>query len=486
MLTTTTIGSLGLGSMGKALNRPSRSLIDNYIASAMRRICSEMRRTGQSLLLAGMTATTLAAQSIQPAAELQLQKSELIAPASEQTLALVRLSAQVSPAGLTLAELEQLACQSNPSIKRFNALVAAARGDAFQAGRLPNPLVGYEGQQIGSKGQAEQHGLQVSQDIVRREKRSLDKSIAAQQIAVAEQQLAVQQWRVINDVRLAFYRVLSTQQQIATINELKEVAEKARDIAAQLFKAEEVAKTDVLLAEVEVQRAMLQQSDAELARQSAWQQLTAVVGQPIAMQPLEGDLFATETNIDFDQALATMTTQSPEVLALQAKIYQAQCVLQRQIVEPRPDVSVQGLYNFVDNGIDGRPDAGLAVAIPLPLWNRNEGAIQSARQQLVAAQQQLGQVQLRLQQELAPIFEQYSRSRALVSYQQQQILPRLAQTLDLSRKAYEAGETSYISVLTVQREYAQNKLAYLEALENLRKTEINLQGMLLKDSLQAP
>ncbi len=171
------------------------------------------------------------------------------------------------------------------------------------------------------------------------------------------------------------------------------------------------------------------------------------------------------------------------MLAANARIYQARCYLQRQIVEPRPNVSVQGLYNFVDNGIDGDPDAGLAVSLPLPLWNKNEGNIASARQELIAAEQLLTQTQLRIKQELAVVMEQYNRASSQVAYLRDQILPRVQKTLDLTRQTYEAGEVSFVALLTVQRTYTQNKLAYLEALATLRRAEVDLRGMLLSGSL---
>ncbi len=388
-------------------------------------------------------------------------------------------------ASLSLPELEQLANQSNPTIVRFSAMVSSARGLAYQAGRLPNPLVGYDGQQIGSRGQAEQHGASISQDLVRREKRQLDRSVANQEVAQAEQRLAAQQQRVLTDVRIAFYRVLYAQQQIAALTELNEIAQKAVVIADQLLRAEEVARTDLLQAEVEKQQAELQLATAEYTLQAAWSQLTAVIGQPLPMQPLAGDFFTTNETFEFEQTLAWLTTQSPDVLAANARIYQARCYLQRQIVEPRPNVLVQGLYNFVDNGIDGDPDAGIAVSVPLPLWNKNEGNIASARQELIAAEQMLLQVQLRIKQELAVVMEQYNRANSQTNYLKSQILPRVKQTLDLTRQTYEAGEINFVALLTVQRTYTQNKLAYLEALATLRRAEVDLRGMLLSGSLNA-
>lgn len=393
--------------------------------------------------------------------------------------------AQSQVTGLGLIELEQLAFQYNPTILRYSALVSSARGLAYQAGRMPNPTVGYEGQQIGSKGQAEQHGAIFNQDFIRREKRQLDRSVATQEVAQAEQRLAAQQQRVLTDVRSAYYRVLYVQQQILALEELKGIAQKAVDIAKQLLAAEEVAKTDLLQAEVEKQQAELQLANAQYTLQAAWSQLSAVVGQPIQLQPLAGDFFAPTETFEFEQTLAWFCAQSPDVLAANARIYQARCFLQRQIVEPRPNMSVQGLYNFVDNGIDGRPDAGLAVAVPLPLWNKNEGNIASARQELIAAEQMLSQVQLRIKQELALVMEQYNRANSQANYLREQILPRVQQTLDLTRQTYEAGEVNFVALLTVQRTYTQNKLAYLEALATVRKSEVDLRGMLLSGSLTA-
>ncbi len=125
------------------------------------------------------------------------------------------------------------------------------------------------------------------------------------------------------------------------------------------------------------------------------------------------------------------------------------------------------------------------MSVPLPLWNKNEGNISSARQELIAAEQMLTQIQLRIKQELAVVMEQYNRANSQATYLNSQILPRVQQTLDLTRQTYEAGEINFVALLTVQRTYTQNKLAYLEALATLRRSEVDLRGMLLSGSLNA-
>jgi outer membrane protein, heavy metal efflux system len=94
--------------------------------------------------------------------------------------------------GLSLEQLEQMALSWNPALARAGALVGAARGTWVQSGLAPNPSVGYEGQQIGSGGLAEQHGVFFSQEVVVGGKLRLNREIAAREVAVARHDFASQ------------------------------------------------------------------------------------------------------------------------------------------------------------------------------------------------------------------------------------------------------------------------------------------------------
>jgi outer membrane protein TolC len=49
---------------------------------------------------------------------------------------------------------------------------------------------------------------------------------------------------------------------------------------------------------------------------------------------------------------------------------------------------------------------------------------------------------------------------------------------------YEAGELNYVGLLTVQRTFSQTHLSYLDALRSLRVAEVEIEGLLLRGSLQ--
>src|SRR5205085_5500455 len=97
-----------------------------------------------------------------------------------------------------------------------------------QGGLYPNPTIGYVGERIGAAGTAgEMQGLFIDQTIVTAGKLRLDRAKSAQEISKAEALAAAQQYRVVNSVRVSFYRLLAMQRLLDVRAELLKVAEEA-------------------------------------------------------------------------------------------------------------------------------------------------------------------------------------------------------------------------------------------------------------------
>lgn len=391
-----------------------------------------------------------------------------------------------TPPGLTLTELEEMALVANPSLGRAAARVGAARGNQIQVGLPFNPVVGYSGQQVGSNGLAEQHGVVLNQEFVRGGKLRLNRAVAGQDVARAQQELAAQQQRVLTDVRLAFYEVLAAQRQIDLSEQIVQVASQGFDSADALFKAQQVGRADLLQAQLETENAKILSQNALNRHTAAWNRLTAVIGNPtLPTQPLSGSLDGVNPELAFQEIVERIQSTSPEIAAAMSAISRARYAVDRARAEPRPNVTVQGLFNVVDNGIGGRSDGAIGVTIPVPLFNRNQGAIMQAQHEVAAAQQALAQLELDLQNRLTAVYERYANARNQVARYHDAILPAAQESLDLTRRSFTAGEVSFISLLTVQRTYAQTNLNYVEALRELRMSESEIEGLLLSGSLQS-
>jgi cobalt-zinc-cadmium efflux system outer membrane protein len=383
---------------------------------------------------------------------------------------------------LTIEEIEQLALAHNPSLLRAQAIVDAARGNWVQVGLRNNPSIGYVGEQLGSGGLAEQHGFLVQQEFIRGCKRQLNRAVAEQEIVAAQQMLAAQEQRVLTDVRLAFVEAILAERRLELTHDLASLARQGVQAVDELRKVGESTRIDQLQAGMESQSAEILVVSAENRQLAARRSLAAVIGIPeLPARDLTGDLETIPEEQSWPDCLERLLTTSPEIATAAANIERSRWALQRALAEPIPNWTIQGVV-MTDNGIGGKTDGIVQMTLPLPLFNRNQGAIQQSQAAVVAAEHAMAQLELRLQNQLAPLYERYASAANQVRKYRQSILPAAHESLELVRQGHKAGEFPFLNLLNAQRTYFQTNLQYLDALRELRLAAIEIDGLLLRGS----
>jgi cobalt-zinc-cadmium efflux system outer membrane protein len=339
------------------------------------------------------------------------------------------------------------------------------------------------GAQLGSGGLAEQHATMIAHEIIAPRKRRLNRAVAEQEIIRAEQLLAAQQQRVLTDVRLAFYDALLAQQRLKLAQQLLQVAQLGQTAADRLQRAGETSRVDLIQSNLEVESAEIELNKAANQHAYVWVGLSAVLG--LAHLPptaLRGDLDSVPTELTWSETLARLLATSPEIAAATTEIERARWALSRERAEVVPNVQYQlGVQS--DNAIGGKTDGFAQLLIPLPILNRNQGGIQQAQAEVFAAERAMQQVELDLQNRLAPVFQRYATALSQVRRYRTKILPQAEESLNLVRRGYEAGEFPYLLLLSSQRTYFQTNLQYLDSLRELRASSVEIEGLLLRDSL---
>src|SRR5262249_18698015 len=146
---------------------------------------------------------------------------------------------------LSLADLERMALQSNPTLAQATAKIEAARGKAIQAGLYPNPTVGYQSEQIGIAGTAgELQGALIQQEIVTAGKLRLSRAKYEQEVVQGEIQALAQQYRVLNGVRLHYWEVRVAQQLVEVRRNLLQITEEAARTTKELVNVGQAGRTD--------------------------------------------------------------------------------------------------------------------------------------------------------------------------------------------------------------------------------------------------
>src|SRR5215813_17269 len=400
---------------------------------------------------------------------------------------------------LTLAVLERLALQANPTLAQAQAAVRAAEGRRAQAGLWPNPVVGYTGEEFSARAfnEKSEHFAFVEQPILLGGKLSKSQRIFAQEKVLAEQEAIAQRYRILNTVRMLFYEALGAQRRVETRTELVRIAREAVGVTEQLFNVGQADRPDAYEIEIEAQRAQLDLIMAENRQDQVWQQLGAVLGDPF-LKPtcLLGDLEKGLPALEQETALATLLGGSPELKRAIAAVERARATISRAKAERVPDLCLRGGFGYSTELLESRnprltgrksgPEGFLEVGVRLPIFNRNQGNITTAYAELEIAEREAWRVELALRARMAAVFRNYRNALRVVTQYERQVLPRAKRGYQLYLAGFKQMAAAYPQMLIAQRTLFQAQDTYIDALVGVWQSAIQIQCFLLTGGLDAP
>jgi cobalt-zinc-cadmium efflux system outer membrane protein len=392
---------------------------------------------------------------------------------------------------ITLEELQQMALQNNPTFRQSAANIQAAEGRKKQSGLYPNPTVGYQGEQIrGGSFHGGEQGFFVQQDIVLGGKLGLNRKIVDQELKQAETEADEQKVRVVTNVRMSYTQALAAQQTFELRRNLSKLADDAVETSHQLANVGQADAPDVLESEVEAQQAQLAVTMAEQSQERVWKALAAVVGNPrLPLLKLEGKLEDTPP-VNVDELVEKIVNESPAVRIAELGVKRAEAALARAKREPIPDLQLRGglqqngelLSNGRAVGLQGFADVGVRI----PIFDRNQGNIASAKADAERAKREVERVKLVLRERAARVVQNYTFSQTAVDRYKNQMIPRAQKAYEMYTKKYQEMAAAYPQVLIAQRTLMQLEVSYINALENFATSSLSLQSYLLTDGLEAP
>ena len=388
---------------------------------------------------------------------------------------------------LTLADLEQRAIAQNPSIAVAAAQVDAAKGRATQAGMLPNPTVGYTGDEVsgGSINRGGEHGFFIEQTIPLGGKLARGRDLYTREAEAAQASTDMERQRVLTAVRRTYRAALIAERRVAIREHLLRLATESVDIAAQLFNTGVTDRPDTLTAEIEARRAQLALLEAQNARLRVWHELGTLVGDPnLAPQALQGSADDPLPDLAQDATLARILRDSPEIDTARRETVRADAALSRARREASPDLVLRAgpRYNRELLERDLKPvgwEGSFEVGVTVPIFNRNQGGIAEAAAGVARSQAAQRQTALSATARVAEAFEQYDSARRAADLYLRDILPRAEEAYTLYRRSYEQMAAAYPQVLSAQRTLVQSQDQYLDALDRAWAAAITLEGFVL-------
>ncbi len=386
------------------------------------------------------------------------------------------------PKAYTLDDLTAAALAKHPRLAQAVLAVDAARGRAVQAGLYPNPTVAVVLDELGDpQGPAGINTVPlVTQEIVTGGKLTLSRAAASKEIDLATLDVAARRAELLAAVRAAYFDALMLQRRVELLRDLVKLADASVAQTKKLLDAKQVARLDLVQLEIEAERLRTDLEAAEREQPAAFRRLAAVVGDPeLAAAPLAGAIDAPFPEYDLDRARGYVLSVHPEVRSAQVGVERARLNLLRQQAEPIPNVSLSAGY--VRQNQNRANDWTIGVSVPVPLWNKNQGAIQAASAELGSAVRRVTLAEAELTDRVATAFRDFTSARQRADRYRNAILPRAKESYDLSVKGYQGGQFEYLRVLEAQRSLTLAYLEWVRAAGEAWKAASALSGLTLEE-----
>ena len=375
---------------------------------------------------------------------------------------------------ITLEQALAEALEKNLSLlaERVNISIAEAR--LITARLRPNPVLSAGGDhldllgtgfnEINNAGPAE-FNLRTDFTIERGGKRS-------SRIAVAQHALGVAELEFLNAVRglrlevqsafveglLARHRVELARQNLETLNRIVEVNQVR-------WRAGDVAEVELIRSRV----AALQQANAlrraELDLRTVLIRLQTLMGRarPAPDFDVLGELRRETRVAPLEEWLKIALENRPDLLALRRAVQRSAAELQLELARSKPDLTLGSEYRR-QQGLAGTGNMlGFFVEIPLPVFDRNQGEIARAREELRQAELRVRALEASIRAEVENAYRQWQSSRESLEQIETAMLAQAREVRDITEYAYRRGEASLLEFLDAQRAFNETMQAYYEA-----------------------
>ena len=381
-----------------------------------------------------------------------------------------------------LDDLVNEALEKNPELNFYRAEIAAARGGRKSAGAWANPEVSAE---IGQKrvkdssgallGEGAAWAVSVNQTFEYPGRLSLRKAIANRDIQLAELGFAQFKLALAARVRTLGYNIFIAQEKLAAAREVADRFQALTDVLVQRDPAGVTPVLETRIIEASTITLQRQASEASIAAQSALLELNQLRGQPPgASVRVSGAQLNFRQSPALETLLDAARTNAFELRIRQTELEQQGFKVSLAKNERFSGVTVRPFLSQEKAG-DKETRVGLGVSMPLPLWNRNTGNIETAKAREQQAQTSLlvtqREVERRVTENALALqvkLEEMGKWRA-------DSVQKFREAAELADRHYRLGAVPISTYVELQKQYLEAIAAILdtkkEALEAAQTLE---------------
>ncbi|MBO9547572.1 TolC family protein [Caulobacter sp.] len=348
---------------------------------------------------------------------------------------------------------------SAPRLIVGEAETRAAEGRALQARARPNPTLDLQVENVGGDGpyrdfRSAETTLSVGQTLELGGKRGARVAAARAELDTARSRAGLTRVTFARDLSVAYATAEAAEERLVLAKERVELAQADARAARLLVDNGKEAELRALQAQAAVSAAQAEQSRAEAEAGAALARLSALIG---AEQTY---VAVTPGVLDRAWTASATTDQPPAVAVAQAEQTAAARKLDLERRRAAPDVTVSfGVRRLAG---DDATAAVAGVSLPLPLFDRNRGAVKAAQAEADAARARLliAQADATADRRGAE-GEARAAERSTAAAREGEAAAREAYRL--AKLGYEAGKLPLLELLSARRDLVAARQRHIEA-----------------------
>lgn len=368
---------------------------------------------------------------------------------------------------ITLRQALALALERSPALKAYSLEIRAREARAIQEGLPPNPEIEAFLEDFGGTGSVEgfrgtETTILLSQLVPLSGRISKQRKVAGLDAGLAGWDYEAARLDVLTDTAKAFADLVAAERRLVIMEELAGLSKRVYDTVAEQADAGGISpiqekRTRVAHSQTEISlgRARREAEAARKALAAKWGSTTADFGKA------EGSLDALLPVPPYED-LASYVSSNPDVARWAAEMERREAVLSLEKARAIPEPVVSGGYRRIGENDDNAFVVGLSI--PLPVFDRNQGAIAEARSLISKGEEERRTAEINVSAALSAAYAELESSYEAASLLGRDVVPKAGEAYSSIFEGYREGKFSLLDVLDAQRTVFDTKLEYVDAL----------------------
>ncbi len=395
-------------------------------------------------------------------------------------LALPGAASAQAPGPLTLAQAVQRALSANARLFVADREIGMAEGRRTQAGAIPNPEASFElDNALGSRDyrglRSAETTLQLSQLIELGGKRGARVAAASADYDGAVWQRAAARLEILSETATAFVAVLGAQQRVALLDRQLGALDRMTPQMQQRVDAGASSPADVARTKVATELTRIDRDRARKALEGARRDLALLMGKTAPdFTHTTGNLARIAPPPSF-QTLLQAIESNPQLMRWTAVRAQKEAELLTARLKVVPDVQASVGWRHYRDTRDNAVRFG--VSIPIPVWDRNRGAIYEAQEAIGRTEAERAANKQALTSTVGRAYDAATGALQEIDVLRRAVLPNARAALDAINSGYAQGRFTVLELLDAYKALAEAELREQEALVSFHTAVATIEGL---------